>query len=51
MRMDFDTEIINYPKDSNGFCYNYDLFTLAKVLRPGYADEFYRTRMGYGEND
>ena len=34
-------------KDSDGFYYGYDLFTLAKALRPGYADEFYRTRMGY----
>ena len=34
-------------KDSDGFYYDYDLFTLAKALRPGYADEFYRTRMGY----
>ena len=36
-------------KDSDGYEYNYDLFILAKVLRPGYADEFYRTRMGYSE--
>lgn len=51
VHMGFDTEIIEYPKDGDGFEYNYDLFTLAKVLRPGYADEFYRTRMGYSEND
>ena len=51
VRMAFDTEINEYPKDSNGFEYNYTLFRLAEVLRPGYADEFYRTRMGYGEND
>ena len=49
MTMDFDTEIIEYPKDSDGFEYNYTLFRLAEVLRPGYADEFYRTRMGYGK--
>ena len=34
-------------KDSDGFYYDYDLFTLAKALRPGYADEFYRTRKRY----
>ena len=38
-------------KDSDGYEYDYDLFILARVLRPGYADEFYRTRMGYSDND
>lgn len=44
--IDFDTlmELTCY-KDSDGFYYNYDLFTLAEVLRPEYADEFYRSRM------
>lgn len=44
--IDFDTlmELTCY-KDSDGFYYDYDLFALAKVLRPGYADEFYRSRM------
>lgn len=48
--IDVDTlmELTCY-KDSDGFYYDYDLFTLAKVLRPGYADKFYRTRMGYSE--
>ena len=50
MHLDFDTFMIDTsPRDSDGFKYNYDLFTLAKVLRPGYADEFYRTRIGYNE--
>ena len=31
--------------DDYSFYYDYDLFALAKVLRPGYADEFYRSRM------
>ena len=51
MSMVFDTEIVVYPKDKDGFEYNYTLFRLAEVLRPGYADEFYRTRTGYTEND
>jgi hypothetical protein len=44
--IDFDTlmELTCY-KDSDSFYYDYDLFALAKVLRPGYADEFYRSRM------
>ena len=48
--IDSDTlmELIFF-KDSDGFYYDYDLFTLAEVLRPGYADEFYRTRMGYSK--
>ena len=46
--IDFDTLMeLTFYKDFDGFYYDYDLFTLAEVLRPGYADEFYRTRMGY----
>lgn len=50
--INFDTlmELIFY-KDPDGFYYDYDLFTLAEVLRSGCADRFYRTRMGYTEND
>ena len=48
--IDFDTLMeLTFYKDSDGFYYDYDLFTLAEVLRPGYADEFYRTRVGYSE--
>ena len=32
-------------KDFDGYEYDYDLFILAKVLRLGYADEFYRSRI------
>ena len=32
-------------KDSGRYEYDYNLFILAKVLRPGYADEFYRSRI------
>ena len=46
--IDFDTLMeLTFYKDLDGFYYDYDLFTLAQVLRLGYADEFYRTRMGY----
>ena len=47
MHSDFDTWQISYFKDKDGFEYEYDynLFILAKVLRPGYADEFYRSRI------
>ena len=48
--IDFDTLMeLTFYKDPDGFYYDYDLFILAEVLRPGYADEFYRTRMGYSE--
>ena len=48
--IDFDTLMeLTFYKDPDGFYYDYDLFTLASALRPGYADEFYRTRMGYSE--
>ena len=50
--INFDTLMeLTFYKDPDGFYYDYDLFTLAEVLRPGYADEFYRTRAGYSEND
>ena len=42
VHLDFDTEIIEYPKDSDGFEYNYTLFRLAKVLAPNKADDFYQ---------
>ena len=48
--IDFDTLMeLTFYKDPYGFYYDYDLFTLAKVLRPGYADKFFRTRVGYSE--
>ena len=48
----FDTE--NTPprfQDKDGFVYDYDLFILGEILRPGFADKFYRTRIGYSETD
>lgn len=48
--INFDTLMeLTFYKDPDGFYYDYDLFTLAEVLRLGYADEFYRTRMGYSK--
>ena len=48
--INFDTLMeLTFYKDPDGFYYDYDLFTLAEVLRPGCADEFYRTRMGYSK--
>ena len=48
--INFDTLMeLTFYKDPDGFYYDCDLFTLAEVLRPGYADEFYRTRMGYSK--
>ena len=50
--IDFDTLMeLTFYKDPDGFYYDYDLFALAEVLKPGCADRFYRTRMGYNEND
>jgi len=47
-QINFDTLYdLAFFKDSDGFYYDYTLFTLAEVLRPGYADEFYKTRLGY----
>ena len=50
--IDFDTLMeLTFYKDSDGFYYDYDLFRLAEIIRPGYIDKFYRTRTGYTEND
>lgn len=50
--IDFDTLMeLTFYKDSDGFYYDYDLFRLAEIIRPGYIDKFYRTRTGYSEND
>ena len=50
--IDFDTLMeLTFYKDSDGFYYDYDLFRLAELIRPGYIDKFYRTRTGYREND
>ena len=40
--MVFDTEMIECPKDGNGFEYNYSLFRLAEILAPNKADAFYQ---------
>ena len=48
----FDSE--NTPpcfQDNDGFVYDYDLFILGEILRPGFADNFYRTRLGYYQDD
>jgi hypothetical protein len=45
MHLDSESEGLVEFKDSDGYEYNYDLFILAKVLRPGYADKFYRSRV------
>ena len=48
MRSDFDTEAMESRfKDKDGYEYYYDLFYLAKIIRPGYIDKFYKTRTGY----
>jgi hypothetical protein len=31
-------------KDSDGYEYDYDLFLLNKIIRPGYIDNFYQSR-------
>lgn len=50
--IDFDTLMeLTFYKDPDGFYYDYDLFRLAEIIRPGYIDKFYRTRTGYSEND
>lgn len=50
--INFDTLMeLTFYKDSDGFYYDYDLFRLAEIIRPGYIDKFYRTRTGYSEND
>lgn len=40
----FDTWCISYFKDKDGFEYEYDLFLLNKIIRPGYIDDFYQSR-------
>ena len=48
----FDSE--NMPprfQDRDGFVYDYDLLILGEILRPGFADKFYRTRLGYYQDD
>ena len=42
VHMDFDTETIDYPKDSDGLEYNYTLFRLAEILAQNKADAFYQ---------
>ena len=44
MHSDFDTWQILYLKDKDGFEYEYDLFLLNKIIRPGYIDNFYQSR-------
>ena len=48
----FDTEkVLPRFQDKDGFVYDYDLFILGEILRPGFADNFYRTRLGYYQDD
>lgn len=50
--INFDTLMdLTFYKDPDGFYYDYDLFCLAELIRPGYIDKFYRTRTGYSKND
>ena len=45
MYLDFDTFMIDAsPKDSDGYSYGIDLFTLSKIIRPGYIDKYYQSR-------
>lgn len=44
MHSDFDTWQVSYLKDGDGFEYEYDLFLLNKIIRPGYIDDFYQSR-------
>ena len=44
MYLDFDTFMIDTsPKDSDGYLYRVDLFTLMEVLAPKRADEYYQS--------
>ena len=44
MHLDFDTFMIDTsPKDSDGYLYRVDLFTLIKVLVPNRADDYYQS--------
>ena len=40
----FDTWQFSYFKDKDDFDYEYDLFLLNKIIRPGYIDDFYQSR-------
>lgn len=40
----FDTWQESYRKDKDGFSYDYDLFILSKIIRPGYIDKYYQGR-------
>lgn len=44
MRSVFDTWQISYSKDKDDFEYEYDLFLLSKIIRPGCIDNFYQSR-------
>ena len=35
---------LTFFKDSDGFYYEYTLFTLGEYLRSGYVDKFYQSR-------
>jgi hypothetical protein len=42
--MEFDTFMIDCsPKDKDGYSYNVDLFTLAEILAPNRADDYYKS--------
>ena len=44
MYLNFDTFVIDTnPKDSDGYLYRVDLFTLMKVLAPNRADDYYQS--------
>ena len=47
-QINFDTLYdLAFFKDSDGFYYDYTLFTLGEYLKPGRADDYYRARVGY----
>ena len=47
-QINFDTLYdLAFFKDSDGFYYDYTLFTLGEYLKPGRADDYYRARAGY----
>ena len=44
MYLDFDTFMIDTsPKDSDGYLYRVDLFTLMEALAPNKADDYYQS--------
>ena len=44
MHLDFDTFMIDTsPKDSDGYSYRVDLFTLMEILAPNRADDYYQS--------